>query len=292
MTKSMRHLFLFAFVCFLSAILQIHLNDFKSFANSLQSKCAEKLARNSSVARDLNRALACGTDLPPRSPWKQLLTRTGLYHLVVVSGSHLVLLELALRKLPSAIFGVSAGFLLFLTGLQAPLARGLLARFAPLAARGPFRVALVHFLTLLLFPAWTGSLSLALSTAASFGLSARMPKASWRPWQRLTLPWLFTLPLITGFGSAHPSQLLSNALCAGFVTFVLTPFAYFQLVFPSVDLSWCYEIFRRVLLPLASLNTTGIAEGPRLGHGPMSFYLLSLFLATHLWNIRVLRHAS
>lgn len=291
MARAMRHLFLFAFIFFLSALLQIHLNDLKAFSHQLQKTCAEKLDANSPVARDLNRALACGIDLPSRSAWKQLLTRTGLYHLVVVSGSHLVLLEVALRGLPGALFGSMSVLLLLMTGLQAPLARGLCARYAPISARGPFRVALVHFLTLGAFPDWSGSLSLALSTAASFGLAVRTPPGKWRYLAQLILPWLFTFPLVAGFSPPHPTQLWCNILGAGFITFALTPLAYLQLLWPALNLDGLYLGFQKVLFPLASLNPATLPEGPRLGQAEVSFYLLSLFLLTHVWNIRFLRQS-
>ena len=80
-------------------------------------------------------AVLCGTSLP-LTAWNQNLKNWGLFHLIVVSGAHLVFLELLLRP-TLLVFPLSwrkkllVVFLVvfcFLSGLQPPLVRAFIHR--------------------------------------------------------------------------------------------------------------------------------------------------------------------
>src|SRR5262245_6137827 len=77
--------------------------------------------------RALYAALVCGVSLPSGHE-KQIFVDTGLIHLMVVSGSHLVFIERLTGFLPNSIRLVLGGAYAFLTGFQAPVMRAWMRR--------------------------------------------------------------------------------------------------------------------------------------------------------------------
>ncbi len=119
----------------LMTILALVLWNFKTFdvMNFLAShtiflhKTCESLTPISDY-QDFYKALVCGTDLPP-SQLKEYFKMSGLLHLIVVSGSHLIFILFFYEKLFSDRFRYLKVILLtvytFITGLQPPTVRAL-----------------------------------------------------------------------------------------------------------------------------------------------------------------------
>lgn len=118
---------------------------------------------------------------------KTLFQETGLYHLIVVSGSHLIFFENILQRIFRDRWRLHLLLLLmFCLACQAqpPLTRALLSLFLTQASRH-YRLFWSHdliicksgLLCLLIFPEWVTSLSLLLSWLASLALQRPAP---WR----------------------------------------------------------------------------------------------------------------
>jgi len=302
-----RQLLLFTFVIFLLVLLNLHRNSMEELSLQLQSWCSSRFENQPTKIKEMNQALACGISMSNKSEWKALLLQTGLYHVVVVSGSHLVLLELALARLPSSIFVVLAFILTLLTGIQPPLVRGLIQRLFLKHQQGPFQIACSYWLCLAFFPAWLSSMSLALSTAASMGLTLQW-RSSWRQsrpqgpqgsqqvsawlWRlllKLFGPWAFSLLLLNQFQQMHLVQILCNLIWANLATFLLAPLSYLQLVFSFLNLTEVHLIFFEVLTAFSfSHNVEPPLRKPQSDLS-LSFILFLLFISCHFWNLLQLR---
>lgn len=294
----MRQRLLFGFVIFLLVLLNIHRSSIEELSFQLQSWCSGRFENQSSKIREMNQALACGISMSKGSEWKALLIQTGLYHVVVVSGSHLVLLELAMARLPSFAFVVAAGILTLLTGIQPPLVRGLIQRLFLKHQQGPYQIACSYWLCLALFPDWLGSLSLALSTAASMGLtlqwrwrqhSLQTSGWLWKLLLKLLGPWLFSILILNQFQQMHFVQILCNLLWANIATFLLAPLAYLQLLFSFVHLTEVHLVFFEVLTAFSFSSNIELPLRKPQSDSFLSFILFLLFILCHFWNLLQLR---
>jgi predicted membrane metal-binding protein len=223
-------------------------------------------------------ALVCGASLPPGHE-KQMFVDTGLIHLMVVSGSHLVFIELLLAFLPAYARRVVLGGYCWLTGFQAPVARAFLRR-----SIGPFlqRVsgltslqleAATILLALSLYPPWLGSRSFLMSWMC--GLALCSPKIFKRAphFDQAVKSYLFLLP----FCWASPVSVAWNTLLAPFVGLLLFPVCILAMVIPPfVTVSdWMWKAF------------LGILE-----LGPQGVQLHLFFPAWSLCWVPILTHAS
>lgn len=291
----MRQLFLFSICLIFFSLLLEPPNTLKPLSQSLQEKCAARFSEQEQVSTEMNAALACGVELPRSSPYRALLIQTGLYHLIVVSGSHLLLLGLLIEGWPRWVLPLAGLALLMCTGLQPPLVRGFL-QWALISKLSSAPLVLAsYFFSLLLFPEWKDSFSLHLSTAAALGLTLKCPSAWQRSdfgflWSYLT-PWIYAAPLLVGLNTLHPSQLISNLFFASTATFVLIPVSYVQLLAPELPLNGIYELFFQTLASFSfevpPANRSGQAfqiKGPLL-----AIYLFGLTAFTQAWNVWWLR---
>ncbi|MBX3041562.1 MAG: ComEC/Rec2 family competence protein, partial [Bdellovibrionaceae bacterium] len=149
-------------------------------------------------------SLLCGASVKD-GELKQLLRASGLLHLFVVSGAHLIWLEHLLARLNAPFALRLSGWTLFslACGWQPPVVRawvGLLLiklepRWTP-ALRSDQHVLLSGLTTLILFPSWGDSLSLALSWVAAFSLSLPFPRG-WRgELLKCFAVWIFLMPFL------------------------------------------------------------------------------------------------
>lgn len=123
--------------------------------------------------QDLLKALLCGEPLRAAS-WTKPFLDLQLYHLVVISGSHVVLFLEATKKLSrsTSLLGLILSFgLALLTGFQAPLIRALFQEFFNRQKWTSSLSLLCSGLCCLLYrPDWITSWSLYLSWLAAIGL--------------------------------------------------------------------------------------------------------------------------
>jgi predicted membrane metal-binding protein len=202
------------------------------FSSQLQSICISSV--NSEIRHnELLGAFICGKSLSPGTI-RDLWTTTGLYHLLVVSGSHLIALiscwdfltlsaKAALPKSNTSFepaFTVLEALLLLafslMTGFQAPLVRSLLGKLLNHLSQTykwgwPSDIIVMSsgVSCLLLFPDWISSRSLILSWMASLALTQGRGLL-----QKAVYVFAFVLPCLWGWGQLNPITILVNVILA------------------------------------------------------------------------------
>ncbi|HRO67218.1 MAG TPA: ComEC/Rec2 family competence protein [Pseudobdellovibrionaceae bacterium] len=216
-------------------------------------------------------SLLCGA--PVQQPeLKQLLRSTGLLHLFVVSGAHLIWLEHWLCRLHAPFFLRVLGWTFFslACGWQPPVVRGwiglLLMKMEPRwtpSLRADQHVLLTGLITLIFFPLWGNSLSLALSWVAAFSLSLSFPKGWKGELMKCAAVWFFLLPLLAPWSPASPSTIFVNFLLAPVFSLFLLPLGIVCVLLPPVLplFDFLFSCFVRILalLPISSPEATGRA---------------------------------
>lgn len=195
-------------------------------------------------------ALICGTPLPAGHA-KQMFVDTGLIHLMVVSGAHLVFVELLLVAFPKAVRLALLGGYCYLTGFQAPVMRAFLRRAlaVPLyawQALTPLQVeAAAVAMALFLYPQWMMSRSFLMSWMC--GLALCTPRMIKR------FPHLDTAlknyVLLLPFCWSSPLSVAWNTLLAPFVGVVLFPVCLIAMIVPPavVVSDFVWAIFLKIL---------------------------------------------
>lgn len=248
------------------------------FLLSGQELCGRTLPE--SIYLHLNRALICGANLPPGED-KRLFLDTGLMHLMVVSGSHLVFLEQLLRFLPARVLLPVLGVYCFLTGFQPPVMRSFVRRgLAPHAsARGMTGIQtelLTAVAVLAFFPEWIFSRSFLMSWVCGLALilPPLFPKGA--VFDASVKIYLLLLP----FSLASPLTVLWNALFAPAVGLILFPVNLVAAILP-----WASSLGDGVWRIFLTLLSLGPQAAPGLLFIP-TVWLASLPLGLHGFFLR------
>lgn len=173
----------------------------------------------------LGAALVCGENLDP-GPWRQTFLNLNLYHVLVVSGAHLVLLSSLLEHLPVSkqrrqyLIPTLLLVFAFMTGLEAPLLRAFIFQRLQLSERRPpaINLMLSYLLCLMIEPRWIHQPSLHLSLMAGVALQ-------WNPRalaQAIYVP-LFLTPLLLPLGLPSLPGFAVGFLLAPLLEMVLFP---------------------------------------------------------------------
>jgi hypothetical protein len=222
-------------------------NFFGPWAQHTQSLCAGLF--QAGHYPQWRSAVLCGTSLP-LTAWNQNLKNWGLFHLIVVSGAHLVFLELLLRP-TLLVFPLSwrkkllVVFLVafcFLSGLQPPLVRAFIHRL-PLKSQSE-RLLFSGLFSLMFFRAF--SLSLALSWSAT--LLVTWPQTGKR---HPCLTSLFVLaglyPLLLPLGAPQGLSGLLQPPFSFVFGLLVFPASLLSLFPPLVGLSdFCWDFFLKM----------------------------------------------
>lgn len=233
--------------------LQVFATDFSA---ALQNNCA-LLSPSEFQNREWIAAVVCGVKPAANSEYR-LLQLTGLLHIVVVSGSHLVFLE----QILSALFDrfkftlivkiiVLTGFAL-MTGFQPPVVRALCSQLLnhfqsskKLFWSPPAVTLFAGLITLIIAPNWWKSISLQLSWVAS--LCLQIPTdgkhLSRRIKQQLCI-FVLMFPLLMQFAPPHPVSIIYNLIAAPFIGVVMFPASAAAMLFPNalnfIDYLWSW----------------------------------------------------
>jgi predicted membrane metal-binding protein len=194
-----------------------------------------------SVHFELYSGLICGTNLPANVD-KQAFLDTGLIHLMVVSGAHLLFLEALLVRAPSWIRFPLLGTYCWMTGFGPPVVKAFAHRVFELWLRPrywrPIQVEAVAVLSLLLLqPAWLMSRSFQMSWMCSLALY--LPR--WFHYRKFdqAVKSYFMLFVFTG---ASLLSIAWNTLLAPFVGMILFPICLsvipLPFLLPVVDGVW------------------------------------------------------
>ncbi len=231
-------------------------------------------------------ALLCGADLTDLTE-RQRLVQAGLYHLVVVSGTHLTFLNQVLhRVLPRrfTFFGpVCLGVFCLMSSWQPPVVRAWMQSLSRAAGRSP-QVSLLDswLLCLALHPQWIHSLSLHLSVAASLALVAKCPSPL-----KLTLRIVtFLSPLLAGWSILHPTVALLAVFLAPISLALWISTSYLEIINPDGFYFWNQLLifWNQILDAVGSFNPP--IQKLALQTGSWAWlYVLALFLWVHAWQI-------
>lgn len=174
--------------------------------------------------QELYVGIVCGKNLESTF-WIQTFAVTGLLHLLVVSGSHLLILyKLAtLLRLPPWLILLSCFLYCFVCQLEPPIVRAYIyLQLQNYNQKHRFQWSMWHLhiltitLSLLLFPHWFTSLSFQLSILCAFGLSfsEKQPEI----WVYCTL-----FPALLILGNYHPFSIVVNLLLGPILGYFLFP---------------------------------------------------------------------
>jgi len=194
-----------------------------------------------SVHAALYSAMVCGTSLP--AGWeKQVFLDSGLIHIMVVSGAHLLFLESLLSRAPRRVRLPCLFFYCWFTGFGAPVVRAFAHRVVqtflqPKGWSGIQIEAAAVTLTLALWPSWLLSRSLQMSWMCALALS--LPRIL-RPAALDQAVKAYALLFV--FAGAPLLSIAWNTLLAPLVGVILFPLCLSVLLFPwlsgPVDLVW------------------------------------------------------
>ncbi len=242
-------------------------------------------------------AIVCGAELPP-SPSSQSLKVLGLYHLIVVSGSHFVVLEKGLhllagqksRRLNIMIFGALLGFAI-VCRLEPPVVRALssfMLRKLTEEQKLFWQPHQVTFLsgvaTLLAFPVWLTSTSFLLSWTASLLISLPISGAL----RKHALIYIGLLPILCGFQPLHPLTSVVNWGVGPLLGALLFPASLMAMLLPALtpatDLMWAAMIHL-----LDFLSARFPAGGDTTG-GSLWIHWIYLLTLHFVVAVTILRH--
>ena len=234
----------------------------------------------------INAALFCGEKIQDPEQ-RQLLVGAGLYHLVVVAGIHLNLLEKIARRLLPRPFQIlipfGLGFYALVCAWDPPVVR---AWIQSLLRRPPTSrwstLFSSWFFCLALHPQWIHSLSLHLSVLA--GLAFLSPHST-RLGQNLRV-LLFHFPLLIGWTSLHP--------LIAVIGYFLTPFSLalwftagaFEYFWPRdfVFLNHLLDLWEVLLREANSLHPP--FQKINLATSQWAWFFVALvFISLHSWNL-------
>ncbi len=192
--------------------------------------------------RALYAALVCGADLP-QGDLKDALRTTGLLHLIVVSGSHLIWLEAALSGLARLLirrFLVNSAWVVGLfcvvglsifalaANLQPPVVRAAVSLSLSALSRAggwqwsALQVAFLSgFVSIGLFPQWLQSFSLLFSWTAALALASLAPQTG--IWRRQIRVYLCMLVCLLPLSPPHPLSIAFNVVAGPLLGLFLFP---------------------------------------------------------------------
>ncbi len=237
---------------------------------------------------ELYDAIVCGSKI--KSPYfKQIFQQSGLLHLIVVSGSHLVFLAeiLSRMRLRSAVLQTSilASYVL-VCQMQAPSLRSFFVFVTSLisekyALHMPkfYQYIISTVFCLMLFPSWASSISLKLSLLAAIGLSLshQHTKQCW-------IIFLLIMPILF-FGNMGIVSLINNIFLSPVIGLFLFPLSLLVKALPFLG-AWVDYIWISLLEILCFIN--GIFP-PTKSHGfhlPNQEHLQWLYILIALYFTR------
>lgn len=249
--------------------------------------CLNNLPENSSAIAELN-ALVCAQNFSNLENSKFFIS-SGLIHLFVVSGAHLLLIENILKKfnLSRALIFTVLVIYGFACDLNAPVTRCLIAFtlnsfLLSKNIRWPahFKLLIIGTLTLSLNYSWITSLSLQMSWIAAFLLV--LGEHFFKETSQLFKQSLFFItlfPTVVFFQIPSPVVILLNILLAPVLEFILFPLGllvlFFNFLHPLFD--FLILIFKSILQNL-ELDFQFQTENPPVN---LVFYNWCLILTLH-----------
>lgn len=218
------------------------LNFLSHYSTTLHNVCLN-LSPASSIHRSIYQAILCNHP-PPPDLFLTDLRKIGLYHLIVISGSHLVLLETIITKLSRYLkFKADSFIFLILTiftltcEFAAPITRAWISFMLRKISDEETLCWRAHHVTLysgafsiLLFPQWMTSLSFLLSWGASLYLSVE----GMNHIKKHFVIYLGLFPLLYTLQLLHPISAIVNWLLGPIIGFFLLLISLAGMICPPV----------------------------------------------------------
>lgn len=274
------------------------LKNTTQYAQIFHKKCLH-LIPQSTLHPEALAALTCGQKIN-NSDLHEILSKTSLIHIFVVSGAHLIMIDqlLSIFKIPSFLRFLFLSIYSLAVGWQAPAVRALVG----LAAKKLLRQSSFYFpadlcvlisglLTLFLFPSWWTSLSLQMSWCAALALSLPPILRLHSSWQKvisaqITILLFMSVPL-WGLGSLHPLSLIYNIFLGPVIAYLLLPLSILSLFFhPFVQyFDFAISLFTawlpKIVDPIELRNQALIATGF------VWTWIFTLHIALHFLRIKM-----
>lgn len=255
----------------------------------LNDKCVQQFSSPTTpeLTHQLGSALICGRSLPS-GPLRSLFIDLGLYHVLVVSGSHLALITATLMFLfsPSSQVALPLLWIYSLaTGLQAPVLRALFEW----SLRTPERPSwisqvLAVALCLVFQPDWVNSRSLFLSALARQCLApANNPF-----WTALKIQF-FLWPLLWDLQNPTVLSLVASTSLAFLIELVLFPILALYFLFPFLTFEPLLQILVTLLQEIQSLFAGTRMALPLKPPQPIIIYWLMVFCLLQWFEQKKLR---
>lgn len=253
-------------------------SHFPEFSQFLHNACLQ--LSPSSEYQELYQGIVCAKNLSSVD-LRQTFAATGLLHLLVVSGSHLLLVYSLLKKmnLPTAITLLLGFLYCLICQAEAPIIRAYV--FIALSiynqkhilSWSPWHRHLVAILIcLLLHPQWIESLSFHLSILCAFALSLNPH------FQNITV-YLVLLPALILLGNYHPFTVLINLILGPALGLLLFPLSALSFFVPYM--SFVTDQLWRILLWILSLLSPKL-QTPYMTSQIYSPVIFWIYIAT-LW---------
>ncbi len=269
----------------------------------LHQNCLDSLPTNSKSLPEL-RALVCGADFAQLDS-SSIYIATGLIHLFVVSGAHLILIQKILnlctsfnkpKKWPRLLCLIGLIYFSACCDFNPPVTRALISlilvddfvikkQFWPVH----FRILIIGLMTLLFNFNWITSLSLQLSWLIALGLLLNrefLPDG--HPLVRQSLNYILIFPTLLFLQVPQPIIILIHVIFSTFLEVILFPFAlivrFIHRLSPSFDfLIW---ILRSVLTKIETPLEFQLVDKP-LGLVIFNWgFLFFIHLTLHLYFIQ------
>lgn len=293
-------IFLLPVFWIISIFFQISLSDyFKNASEFSHSICTLPFA-GASVKLSLQSAFFCGqkvTDIK----LQELLIKSGIYHVVVVSGSHFIWIEkiLTKAKLPLAIRYIALFFYYLASGLQPPGLRSfvhvVLSSLLKKSRPVPSHIVLL-----------SGSICLVLDThlwqSCSFWLSWQISmilalysevksKNIANPWLESIIVYTILSPALFFLGSLHPFSIFLGVILVPIFSIYLTLTSLIWIIFSGFTpgLSDLFQSLHDTTLNILKIATQPVTLEPKT-YLPLNFlwiYFFAIFSLFYFWKTQV-----
>jgi ComEC/Rec2-related protein len=259
--------------------------------------CLSRLPSQSSALPELQ-ALVCGQNFSdPKS--SQIYIATGLIHLFVVSGAHLILLEGILdffkiysKSIPRFLILTALFIYVLACDFNPPIVRSFLSMLASIVLfqnklRWPisYKIFLTGMLTLCIDPTWASSVSLQLSWVAGLIVSLNslyFSKSGF--FLKQSLFYIFLWPFLIFLSIPSPLVILVNLIFAPALEFILFPLGLAVWVAPFLHplFDWTITALNQILKLLEfQMNTQSELDTNKLALFGWIF-ILFLHFTLHL----------
>lgn len=216
--------------------------------------CLNRLPEQAQAYAELQ-AIVCGKNFTDASV-SEIYTSTGLIHLFVVSGAHLLLIQKILQKIydpkkNGLLIGLCLLIYALCCNLNPPVTRSLIAlAISAITFKNHlywpenFKIFLGGLVALIFHPAWLTSISLQLSWLAALVVSINsLYLAKKNILLRQSTFFIFLAPVLIFFQTPNPLTIFMNLIFAPVLEFILFPLGLLVWLIPGTYIFFDHTLF-------------------------------------------------